>query len=242
MLKDWHLELSSGQYRVPSKPDGSRRTVKLVHNIVLSMPAPTPVDKVLAAARTFAREKFGLQHRYAMALHKHQRHPHVHLVVKAEAESGQRLHIDKARLREWRRDFAQMMRDQGVDANATPSWARGRGKQAASLATYRAKRRADSYALRARVASVATELTKSGTIRDPARAKLLDARKGIVEGWNQVATVLDAQGEVVLAGEVRHFAMHLPPVMTDRERLAAELIQHVHGSREHRKEAIERAR
>ena len=43
----------------------ARRPTKLVHNIVLSMPSPTPPDKVMAAARKFAREKFA-RHRYAM--------------------------------------------------------------------------------------------------------------------------------------------------------------------------------
>lgn len=38
------------------------RPVKLVQNIVLSMPPPTPPDKVLAAAKVFAREKFGAKH------------------------------------------------------------------------------------------------------------------------------------------------------------------------------------
>lgn len=63
-----------------------------------------------------------------------------------------------------------------------------------------------------------------------------------MEGWNQVATVLDAQGEVVLAGEVRHFATRLPRVMTDRERLAAQLLQHVRSGKELRKVLTERAR
>jgi len=83
LINDWHLELTAGQYRKPQGATGPGRAVKLVHNIVLSMPAPTPADKVLAAARIFAREKFGLEHRYAMALHTQQQHPHVHLVVKA---------------------------------------------------------------------------------------------------------------------------------------------------------------
>ena len=98
LLDEWHLELTAGQYRRQKKGDPARRPTKLVHNIVLSMPAPTPPDKVLAAARQFAREKFA-QHRYAMVLHTDQKHPHVHLVVKAENELGQRLHIDKQRLR-----------------------------------------------------------------------------------------------------------------------------------------------
>jgi hypothetical protein len=70
LLRDWHLDLSAGQYRPPPRsPKKPYLGIKLVHNIVLSMPAPTPPGKVLAAARTFAREKFGLNHRYVMALH-----------------------------------------------------------------------------------------------------------------------------------------------------------------------------
>jgi hypothetical protein len=42
---------------------------------------------------------------------------------------------------------------------------------------------------------------------------------------------LDAQGEITLAGDVRYFAKHLPPVLTDRERLAAAFIQHVQRQR-----------
>jgi hypothetical protein len=55
LLKDWHLELSAGQYR--ERTEKAARGVKLVHNIVLSMPSPTPPDKVLAAAKAFVREK-----------------------------------------------------------------------------------------------------------------------------------------------------------------------------------------
>ena len=109
LLDGWHLELTAGQYRRQKDGDRARRPSKLVHNIVLAMPAPTPPDKVLAAARKFDREKFA-QHRYAMVLHTDQKHPHVHLVVKAENELGQRLRIDKQRLREWREDFARLMR------------------------------------------------------------------------------------------------------------------------------------
>src|SRR4029077_20079428 len=124
----WHLELSPGQYRQAKDGRPRPRELKLVHNIVLSMPQPTPPHKVLKAARSFARERFGAQHPYAMALHTDQEHPHVHLVVKAEGRDGRRLHIDKATLREWREHFAQLMRDQGVAANATSRVVRGRNK------------------------------------------------------------------------------------------------------------------
>ena len=40
-----------------------------------------------------------------------------------------------------------------------------------------------------------------------------------------VAAALDAQGEIILAGDVRYFANHLPRVLTDRERLAEDFIR-----------------
>ena len=138
-----HLELSAGQYRGPRDRRTQARETKLVHKIVLSMPAPTPPEKVLAAARAFAREKFGVRHRYAMALHADQANPHVHLVVKAEDELGTRLHIDKPMLREWRADFARMMREQGIAANATPRVVRGRNKGKARDGAFRAQRRGE---------------------------------------------------------------------------------------------------
>lgn len=201
------------------------------------MPAPTPPGKVLAAAKVFAREKFGVKHRYAMALHTHQPHPHVHLVVKAEREDGRgRLHIDKAMLREWRQDFARMMRDQGIAANATPRVVRGRNKGRTKDSVYRTKP-SRSHALRTRVDDIAKELSQTGTIIDPARAPLVKTRKAVLAGWESVAAALDAQEEIELAGDVRYFAQHLPAVLTDRERLAAELI---HRVRENRSRSVPR--
>ena len=63
LLKGCHLELTPGQYRKGSDEQHAPRRLKLVHNVVLSMPRPTPPDKVLVAARTFAREHFGAKHR-----------------------------------------------------------------------------------------------------------------------------------------------------------------------------------
>ena len=195
------------------------------------MPSPTPPEKVLAAARDFAREHFGAKHPYAMALHTHQEHPHVHLVVKAEGRDGLRLHIDKAMLREWREHFAELMRAQGVPANATASVVRGRSKSRLKEASYQAMRRGRSDRLRARLHDVARELKSTKTVHDPAHAKLQTTRQAVVDGWIKVAAALDAQGEIVLAGDVRYFAKHLPPVLTDRERLAAEFTRFVNTER-----------
>jgi hypothetical protein len=230
-LEDWHLELTAGQYRAGRDGKQEARKVKLVHKIVLSMPAPTPPEKVLAAARRFAQEKFGAQHRYAMVLHTDQPHPHVHMVVKAEGEDGRRLHVDKEMLREWREDFARMMREQGVAANATPRVARGRNKGSTKDSIYRAQRRGASTALRDNIASVVKELQETGTVRDPGRKRLVEARKSVVDSWMRAAEVLDRQGEIILAGDVRQFAKHLPPLLTDRERIAAGILSQLDRSR-----------
>ncbi len=223
-LASWHLELSAGQYR--SRPTRSTASgIKLVHNVVLAMPAGTPPGKVLAAAKNFARENFA-EHRYLMALHTHQRNPHVHLVVKAEREiEPGRLHIDKAMLREWREDFARLMREQGIAANATSRVTRGQTKRAERDAAYRAKARRRSYAFREEVQSIARELSATGTIRDPKRPQLIETRKALVAGWLGLARTLEAQGERQLAVDVREFARTLPPVRTDRERITEDFVR-----------------
>jgi hypothetical protein len=174
-LATWHLELSAGQYRKARNGQPAPRATRLVKNIVLSMPSPTSPEKVLAAARAFAREKFAGQHRYALVLHTDQQHPHVHLVVKAEGNHGRKLHIDKPMLRAWREDFARLMREQGVAANATPRFVRGRSKRKAKWGGFRAQRHGTSTALLERVKDIANELVQTGTIRDPARQVDWDA-------------------------------------------------------------------
>jgi hypothetical protein len=227
LLNDWHLELLRGQYRGPRDGRATARKAKLVHNIVLSMPSPTPPEKVLTAARKFAREKFALQYRYVMVLHTDQPNPHVHMVVKAESEQGQRLRIDKEKLRQWREDFARMMREQGIAANATSRSIRGKTRGKNKDAIFRAQQRGASTAVRNRVTDVVKEARSTGAIRDPARNRLVETRKTVIDNWNITADLLDAQGETILSNEARYFAQHLPPVLTDKERLAVQFLQHM---------------
>ncbi len=79
----WDLEASAAENARPYRGKPGRKSSKLVHNVVFSMPQGTPPDKLLEAVRRFAREQFALQHRYAFVLHTDRKHPHVHLIVKA---------------------------------------------------------------------------------------------------------------------------------------------------------------
>jgi hypothetical protein len=46
----------------------------------------------------------------------------------------------------------------------------------------------------------------------------------------KAAEVLDAQGEMILAGDVRYFVKYLPPVLTDRQKLATRFIGFIQRS------------
>jgi hypothetical protein len=65
LIDDWELDLDAAESRSPYRAASGRKPAKLVHNIVLSMPAGTPAAGVLEASRAFAREQFALKHRYA---------------------------------------------------------------------------------------------------------------------------------------------------------------------------------
>ena len=69
LLADWELDAAVAEARSPYRGSPGRKPSKIVHNVVLSMPAGTSPQKLLAASRDFAREEFALKHRYAMVLH-----------------------------------------------------------------------------------------------------------------------------------------------------------------------------
>src|SRR6202050_4426380 len=149
LLTDWDLDLDESR-RDLELAASAGRAPKLVHKVMLSMPPGTPPKGVLVAARNFAREQFALKHRYSLVLHTDEPHPHVHLVVKAVSEQGLRLNISKATLREWRREFARHLRDQGIAANATERAVQGETPTRPPDAIYRANLRGDSSHTRAR--------------------------------------------------------------------------------------------
>lgn len=119
LVDDWDLDLDELYWRLPGVPR-RRVTPKLVHKILFSMPSGTPPDKLLAAARNFAQQQFADRHRYALALHTDEPHPHVHMVLKAMTEGWEnRLNIRKPMLRQWRVEFARLLIAQGIPAKAT---------------------------------------------------------------------------------------------------------------------------
>lgn len=223
LLEDWDLDLEAHRCHTERAIAAGRRPPKLVHNIVFSMPKGTSPERLLRAVQVFAREKFALKHRYAMALHEDQGHPHVHMVVKAMSEHGARLNIRPQTLREWRRDFAQCLRDLGVEANATERAVRGSSRITKRDGIHRAALRGESTHMRARAESVAREFVVGGIKPDPGQRVLLETRRAVLDGWRGLADILERTGEPRLAGVVRRFAERMPPPLTEKEVIARRL-------------------
>jgi hypothetical protein len=217
LVDDWDLDLDAALNRWQRLERGGRvAQPKLVHNIVLSMPAGTSPQRLLTASREFAREEFALQHRYAMVLHTDQVHPHVHLVVSAHKLDGGRLNIRKADLRRWREQFARQLRAQGVEANATPAQVRGRLSNHPKDGLYRAAQRGDARLERTGVPPAAELASNSGAPLSARR--MVESAKSVQQDWLSTRAVLAQQGFSQLAMEVERFRQSIDVARSMQER------------------------
>jgi len=230
LIQDWDLDLDEDRERPDLFATSRRAAPKLVHKLIFSMPAGSPPKEVLEAVRDFAREEFGLQHRYAMVLHTDEPHPHVHVVVKAVSEAGVRLNIHKATLRHWRQEFARHLREHGVEANATERSVRGQSRAPKLDPILRAAQRGESSHMAARVREVAREL-KAGSLDGSGTARLQQTRSEIASGWNAIRERLLGEGKHQLADEVARFVNQMPMPSTEKAWLVHDLLERARDAR-----------
>ena len=255
MVNDWAISYGD----VPGAPHSrnsnlKHRKARQAFNIVFSMPAGAPPEKVLQGARKFAREEFGFQHRYVMALHAEHKegkplHPHVHLVVKAEHEfGGRRLSPRKADLQRWRERFAEYMTELGVPATATRRHDRGLVKTSKKTPIYRAAQRQDKAAtrsdddtefqtlagdskfMRRKLEAVKRE-ARADTLRDPVQYQaLLNVRAEVNERYREAIDWLRGQGREEEARRFELMQRAMAPVATEQELLARSLVGQQSGA------------
>ena len=166
-------------------------------NIMLSMPRGTDPLIVQRAAREFAQTELA-DHKYVMVLHDHQANPHVHISVRAESRHGKRLNPRKADLHRWRETFAEKLREQGIEAEATRQATRGRDKNYDTL--WRLKARQDGRLRTTRPGSKATAAAQA-------------TREQAVEAWMHVGKALATSGSAEdrkLAGAIAAFIKEMP--------------------------------
>jgi hypothetical protein len=239
ILEDWNLDLIQQRGKIDLTANKPKQPPRLVYKLIFSMPAGTPPEKVQAAVRNFAREEFAFKHRYVMALHTDEPHPHVHLVLKARGEDGQRLYLRKATLRQWREGFAIHLRARGVAANATPRYVRGEITPQKPDGIYRARARVESTHWQKRVNAVAQELVQGKLRVESGKAKLIRTRQEVRRGWQAVSDELTRQGRPEIAVQVRQYVEQMPKPLTEKEYIATKLLER---AREPKTPEIEMAR
>lgn len=223
LVEDWDLDIDAALNRWTGMERGGRRQVKLVHNIILSMPFGTCPERLLAAGRDFAREEFALQHRYAMVLHTDQAHLHVHLVVSAYNREATRLNIRKADLRRWREQFAHHLRRHGLEANATPAQLRGRLSDHQKDGIYRAGQRGESRIAWEREVRAAEALASGRSTQPAGLHRLFETAAVVQQDWLATRAELERQRFTALAAQVEQFRQSLRVPRTRHERTVAAL-------------------
>ena len=225
LLEDWNLDLIQQRGKINLTPNKPKQPPRLVYKLIFSMPAGTPPEKVQAAVRNFAREEFALKHSYVMALHTDEPHPHVHLVLKARSEDGQRLYLRKATLRQWREGFANHLRALGVAANATPRYVRGVTSYRKPDGIYRARSRGESTHFLERVSAVAKELMRGKLQVESGKAKLIRTRHEVRRAWLAMSEMLTRQGYPQIAAQVKQYVQQTPKPLTEKEYIATRLLE-----------------
>ncbi|HMN44677.1 MAG TPA: relaxase/mobilization nuclease domain-containing protein [Povalibacter sp.] len=229
LAEDWNLDLEMHRSNAELTAANGRRPPKLVHKLIFSMPAGTSPKAVESAARNFLREEFGLKHRYAFVLHTDEPHPHVHAVIKAVSEQGQRLNIRKATLRRWRAEFARHLRAHGVAANATERAVRGQIIKAKLDPIYRAMadpRRTSTHE-RDKAIGIRGALAKGMPLNELGKARLQATRHSVANGWLGIADLLNQQGETSLAHAAVRFMEGMRSPKTETELMVLQLRDHV---------------
>lgn len=127
IVKEWTSDAES------IKP-GARSTI----NTILSMPEGTDPEGVRLAVKEFAKQELS-NYQYMFVLHTDEPHPHVHLSIRTLGLDGKKLDPRKDDLQVWREVFAEKLREQGIEANATYRPSRGVVQRPLSMAHHKAK-------------------------------------------------------------------------------------------------------
>lgn len=188
LFSDWKKDFSDGERR-----KNQRDTM----HMVLSMPEGTDSESVKRAVREFTKDTFGGKHEYVFVLHTDEPHPHCHVTVKCKGFDGTRLNPRKADLQQWREGFADKLRDQGVDAEATPRGSRGVVKKAEKSVLRHIERGDKSHEPRvakvkaAKIKEAAKELTSDVNTPHPWEEVIKKKQQEIRNQWLVIAEALN---------------------------------------------------
>lgn len=104
---------------------GHRKRGVLAMSAVVSFPAGVNREQATEASRQFFGAAFGRNHDYVFAPHDDAKQFHVHVIVQARGHDGTQLRITKEDIQDLRMLLAEKAREQGIELDASPRWARG---------------------------------------------------------------------------------------------------------------------
>ena len=108
---------------------GHRKRGVLAMSAVVSFPSGVNREQATEAARQFFGEAFGRNHDYVFAPHDDAKQFHVHVIVQARGHDGTQLRITKEDIQDLRLLLAEKAREQGIELDASPRWARGEERE-----------------------------------------------------------------------------------------------------------------
>jgi type IV secretion system T-DNA border endonuclease VirD2 len=214
-----------------ARRSNSRDTV----NIILSMPPDTDRDKLLMAARQFARLTFGNNHSYLLVRHDDTQHPHCHLTVRSLGVYGHRLNPKRNDLQAWRTAFAVACRQHGLAAEATPRRIRGVIRKPMKQAVLHADRAKRSSVQRAKVRDAFTAMANPETQPSAHEQAALIAQQQARNDWQQLAEQLaqaSAATGPALAQQIKRFLADMPPAETERMQIHKQIRHHIKQQQE----------
>lgn len=226
-----------GGYPIASESSSS---TKLAFNVILSMPPGTDRKSVTDAARDFAKAEFGDNYSYVFATHDDEKHPHVHLCIKARGKDGIRLNPRKADLQRWREMFAEKLIDNGIEANATRRPVRGVTKRPKKQPVIHLEKRGLRSFHREALKKAAEGFIRQGiAISNPLKSRILDSRQFVVTSWIAIGHALQGQGQEKLSAEAKAFAKALPSTDSLGEQLEKKLRSQL-DKQKHKEKGAER--
>lgn len=189
-------------------------------SIVLSVPPGTEQAPAIKSAREFLAEEFGENHNYVFVAHQDKEHFHIHAVVKMRGHNGKQLQTQKADLRRWRENFAKRARENGIHMDASPRYARGKGRKETKTVIHQIRARGETP----RVDRLAAqEAVKAARGEAPARTEF-DEKLAKTNARERVAFAQQA-AEVVEAAK----RLNDPSKQVQSMELAAEMARYADG-------------
>ncbi|MCM2458850.1 relaxase/mobilization nuclease domain-containing protein [Rhizobium sp. CG4] len=160
-------------------------------HLLFSAKAGTDPQAVMQAARAVLEDK-AHGHKYAFAHHGDTQHVHVHVMVQAVSDIGERLNFKKADLYEWREAFAEKARENGIAMVATRRQEHAKPRPYTKEHAGALKRAQQDTGYSVSSATENRVLDKRSGMIDPETAR----RDGssIAAAWRQTARVMEDAG------------------------------------------------